>query len=105
MLKQVDYALLKSIVVGGLCRAPRVRSKQQWPVSKKCFGPIPKRLLRVTLPSIPPSADNRTVPWGSPSVHFSSLNGTLSTCCDSLDQVRDALDEIDSKLLDLLNQR
>lgn len=62
-----------------------------------CYG--------TTLPSIPPSADNRTVPWGSPSVHFSSLNGTLSTCCESLDQVRDASDEIDSKLLDLLNQR
>jgi len=62
-----------------------------------CYG--------ATLPSIPPSAVNRTVPWGSPSVHFSSLNGTLSTCCESLDQVRDALDEIDSKLLDLLNQR
>lgn len=58
-----------------------------------------------TLPSIPPSPDNRTVPWGSPSVHFSSLNGTLTTCCDSLDEIRTALDDIDEKLLDLLNQR
>ncbi|KAJ5664880.1 Chorismate mutase [Penicillium maclennaniae] len=57
------------------------------------------------LPSIPPSTDHRPVPWGSPSVHFSSLNGTLTTCCDSLDEIRNALDDIDGKLLDLLNQR
>jgi hypothetical protein len=58
-----------------------------------------------TLPSIPPSTDDRSVPWGSPSVHYSSLNGTLTTCCDSLDEIRTALDDIDDKLLDLLNQR
>ncbi|KAJ5134861.1 Chorismate mutase [Penicillium atrosanguineum] len=58
-----------------------------------------------TLPSVPPSTDDRPVPWGSPSVHFSALNGTLTTCCDSLDEIRIALDDIDEKLLDLLNQR
>ncbi|KAK9850249.1 uncharacterized protein MYU51_012681 [Penicillium brevicompactum] len=52
-----------------------------------------------------PSADQRPVPWGSPSVHFSSLNGTTTTCCKSLDEIRDALDEIDDRLLDLLNSR
>lgn len=62
-----------------------------------CYG--------TALPTIAPSKDNRTVPWGSPSVHFSSLNGTLSTCCDSLDQIRDALDGIDDQLYALLNQR
>ncbi|KAJ5146210.1 Chorismate mutase [Penicillium bovifimosum] len=52
-----------------------------------------------------PSTDNRQTPWGSPSVHFSSLNGTLTTCCDSLDEIRTALDDIDDQLLILLNQR
>lgn len=52
-----------------------------------------------------PSADHRQVPWGSPSVHFSSLNGTTTTCCNSLDEIRDALDKIDDELLDLLNSR
>ncbi|CAG7919307.1 unnamed protein product [Penicillium olsonii] len=52
-----------------------------------------------------PSTDQRKAPWGSPSVHFSSLNGTTTTCCDSLDEIRNALDEIDDKLLDLLNRR
>lgn len=52
-----------------------------------------------------PSTDHRNVPWGSPTVHFSSLNGTLTTCCDSLDEIRTALDDIDDKLLDLLNSR
>ncbi|CAI7605042.1 unnamed protein product [Penicillium glandicola] len=52
-----------------------------------------------------PSADHRPVPWGTPSVHFSSLNGTLTACCDSLDEIRSALDDIDNQILDLLNQR
>lgn len=52
-----------------------------------------------------PSNDNRTAPWGSPSIHFSSLNGTLSTCCTSLDEIRTALDDIDDQLLDLLSRR
>lgn len=52
-----------------------------------------------------PSLDHRPVPWGTPSVHFSSLNGTLTTCCDSLDEIRTALDDIDDQILDLLNQR
>lgn len=51
-----------------------------------------------------PSEDHRPVPWGTPSVHFSSLNGTLTTCCDSLDEIRTALDDIDDQILDLLNQ-
>lgn len=52
-----------------------------------------------------PSTDHRKVPWGAPSVHFSSLNGTLTTCCESLDEIRDELDKIDKQLLDLLNSR
>ncbi|QQK43333.1 Chorismate mutase, type II [Penicillium digitatum] len=61
-----------------------------------CYGP---NLISV------PSGDHRPVPWGTPSVHFSSMNGTLTTCCDSLDEIRTALDEIDNQLLDLLNRR
>lgn len=52
-----------------------------------------------------PSVNYRPVPWGTPSVHFSSLNGTLTTCCDSLDEIRTALDDIDDQILHLLNQR
>lgn len=52
-----------------------------------------------------PSVDHRPVPWGTPSVHFSSLNGTLTTCCDSLDEIRAALDDIDDQILNLLNRR
>ncbi|OQE40116.1 hypothetical protein PENCOP_c006G03408 [Penicillium coprophilum] len=51
-----------------------------------------------------PSADHRPVPWGTPSVHFSS-NGTPTTCCDSLDEIRTALDDIDNEILSLLNRR
>ncbi|EAS36626.3 uncharacterized protein CIMG_01980 [Coccidioides immitis RS] len=57
---------------------------------------------------LPPLRANpmaREIPWGTPSVHFSSLNGTLSTCCESLDGVREALDEIDKQFLELLNRR
>lgn len=66
-------------------------------IADSCYGS--------TLPSVSPSTDHRPVPWGSPSVHFSSLNGTLTTCCNSLDDVRTALDDIDDQLLNLLNQR
>ena len=52
-----------------------------------------------------PSADHRPVPWGTPSVHFSSLNGTLTTCCNTLDEIRTALDDIDDQILHLLNRR
>lgn len=52
-----------------------------------------------------PSADHRPVPWGTPSVHFSSLNGTLTTCCNTLDEIRTALDDIDDQILQLLNRR
>ncbi|KAJ5104422.1 hypothetical protein NUU61_001769 [Penicillium alfredii] len=62
-----------------------------------CYG--------TTLPSLAPSTDHRLVPWRFPSVHFSALNGTLSTCCESLNEIRTVLDQIDDQLLDLLNRR
>lgn len=52
------------------------------------------------LPSVPPSAANRTVPWGSPSMK----NGS-QTCCSSLDEVRAGIDKVDAELLKLLSQR
>ncbi|KAF8964778.1 chorismate mutase [Flammula alnicola] len=52
------------------------------------------------LPDIPLSMDNRTIPWGAPTI----INGT-STCCSSLDQVRAGIDAIDSQILELLSQR
>lgn len=55
----------------------------------------------IPLPDVPVSDTNRTVPWGQPTVQYP--NGT--TCCSSLDQVRDALDEIDAQLLQLLATR
>ncbi|KAI6009874.1 P-loop containing nucleoside triphosphate hydrolase protein [Pisolithus marmoratus] len=54
-----------------------------------------------SLPDLPVSQDNRTIPWGEPSIAYS--NGT--TCCSSLDQVRSELDAIDSQLLQLLSTR
>jgi hypothetical protein len=54
--------------------------------------------------TLEPSTDHRPIPWGTPSVHF-SLNGTRITCCNSLDEIRTALDDIDDKILDLLNRR
>ncbi|KAG1774646.1 chorismate mutase [Suillus placidus] len=53
------------------------------------------------LPSIPPSTDNRTIPWGEPTIQYA--NGT--TCCSSLDEVRAQLDTIDAQLLQLLSTR
>lgn len=53
------------------------------------------------LPDLPVSQDNRTIPWGEPSITYS--NGT--TCCSSLDQVRSELNAIDSQLLQLLSTR
>ncbi|KAG1719756.1 chorismate mutase, partial [Suillus lakei] len=53
------------------------------------------------LPSIPPSTDNRTIPWGKPTIQYA--NGT--TCCSSLDQVREQLNTIDAQLLQLLSTR
>ncbi|KAJ6132204.1 Chorismate mutase [Penicillium samsonianum] len=52
-----------------------------------------------------PSADYRPVPWGTPSVHFSSLNGTLTACCDSFDKIPIALYDIDDQIVDLLSRR
>ncbi|KAH7911328.1 hypothetical protein BJ138DRAFT_1006882 [Hygrophoropsis aurantiaca] len=63
------------------------------PLSDKCYY--------LPLPNIPPSAANRTVPWGEPTITFP--NGT--TCCSSLDQVRTQLDTIDAQLLEVLAQR
>ncbi|KAJ5512430.1 Chorismate mutase [Penicillium fimorum] len=51
-----------------------------------------------------PSADHRPVPWGTPSIHF-SLNGIPTTCCDSIEEIRTALDDIDDEILGLLNRR
>ncbi|KAL0952934.1 hypothetical protein HGRIS_007147 [Hohenbuehelia grisea] len=53
-----------------------------------------------TLPAIPPSIANRTIPWGKPSFE---VNGT--TCCSSLDEVRAGIDALDTQLLDILSQR
>lgn len=53
------------------------------------------------LPDLPISQDNRTIPWGEPTITYP--NGT--TCCSTLDQVRDELDAIDSQLLQLLSER
>lgn len=53
-----------------------------------------------SLPDLPQSEDNRTVPWSTPSI----VNKT-STCCSSLDEVRAGIDTIDAQLLQLLSQR
>ncbi|KAG1726955.1 chorismate mutase [Suillus paluster] len=53
------------------------------------------------LPSIPPSTDHRNIPWGKPTIKYA--NGT--TCCSSLDEVRDELNNIDAQLLQLLSTR
>ncbi|KAG2127237.1 chorismate mutase [Suillus clintonianus] len=53
------------------------------------------------LPSIPPSTDNRTIPWGDPTIQYA--NGT--TCCSSLDEVRGQLNTIDAQLIQLLSTR
>lgn len=55
----------------------------------------------VTLPALTASSANRTVPWGSPALVLS--NGT--TCCDSLDEVRAGIDDVDTQLLSLLALR
>jgi hypothetical protein len=55
----------------------------------------------IPLPSTPSSTDNRTIPWGEPSIQYA--NGT--TCCSSLDEVRQQLDIIDAQLLQLLSKR
>ncbi|KAG0693012.1 hypothetical protein DFH29DRAFT_776368, partial [Suillus ampliporus] len=53
------------------------------------------------LPSIPSSTDNRTIPWGQPTIEYA--NGT--TCCSSLDEVRGQLNTVDAQLLQLLSTR
>lgn len=87
--------LLLSLLCFALDAASTTAS--QLPYADSCYGS--------NLPHIAPSTEHRPVPWGTPSVHFSSLNGTLSTCCDSLAEVRAALDMIDDQILDLLNRR
>jgi len=51
------------------------------------------------LPELPPSviAVNRSIPWASPT--FILPNGTL--CCDSLTEVRDRIDAVDTQILNL----
>ncbi|PPQ89344.1 hypothetical protein CVT25_003182 [Psilocybe cyanescens] len=56
------------------------------------------------LPAVTPSADNRTVPWSTPGIVVNT-NGTNTTCCSSLDEVRAGIDDVDTKLLALLSQR
>lgn len=51
------------------------------------------------LPTLAPSADNRTIPWGATGV----INGT--DCCSSLDEVRAGIDAVDARILELLSQR
>ncbi|KAJ5562754.1 Chorismate mutase [Penicillium sp. DV-2018c] len=87
--------MLFHIALGSLLITAATANKTLNP-NDTCYGP--------TVTSTP-STDTRQTPWGSPSVHFSSLNGTLTTCCDSLDEIRKALDDIDDQLLSLLNQR
>jgi hypothetical protein len=55
----------------------------------------------IPLPSIPPSTDHRTIPWGKPTIQYA--NGT--TCCSSLDEIRYQLDTIDAQLLQILATR
>lgn len=64
-------------------------------ITSACYG--------TTLPSLPSSiaSENRSIPWGTPSLHLP--NGT--TCCSSLTQVRDGIDDIDTQLLELLALR
>ncbi|TFK31873.1 chorismate mutase [Crucibulum laeve] len=52
------------------------------------------------LPLLPVSPDNRTIPWGIPSI----VTGN-TTCCSSLDEVRAGIDAVDAQLLSLLSQR
>ncbi|KAH7920603.1 hypothetical protein BV22DRAFT_1097865 [Leucogyrophana mollusca] len=60
---------------------------------EECYGK--------NLPCFPPSNENRTIPWGQPSIR--QADG--STCCSSLDEVRAGIDSIDAQLLALLSQR
>ncbi|APA16338.1 predicted protein [Sclerotinia sclerotiorum 1980 UF-70] len=53
------------------------------------------------VPTPSPINTNRTIPWGTPS--YTLPNGT--TCCDSLDQVRAGINDINAQLVDLLAQR
>lgn len=57
-----------------------------------CYGEV--------LPNLPAPPENRTIPWGSPSI----VNGS-TTCCSSLDEVRAGIDAVDAQLLSLLAQR
>ncbi|CZR53177.1 uncharacterized protein PAC_03055 [Phialocephala subalpina] len=63
--------------------------------SSECYGS--------TLPLVPSSvgSENRTIPWGSPALTLQ--NGTL--CCESLNQVRAGIDDVDTQLLELLALR
>jgi hypothetical protein len=54
-----------------------------------------------SLPPLTPNVENRAIPWGTPGFYLP--NGTL--CCDSPDQVRASIDEVDGLLLSLLARR
>ncbi|KAJ6185699.1 hypothetical protein N7519_007000 [Penicillium mononematosum] len=88
--------MISRVLFGFLTLSTAIGSTTNANVNNACYG---------SNVSSAPSADHRPVPWGTPSVHFSSLNGTITTCCDSLDEIRTALDDIDDQILDLLNRR
>lgn len=82
--------VLQALTLGNLIRASSLARSV---TDESCYY--------IPLPHVPVSDANRTVPWGQPTIQFS--NGT--TCCSSLDQVRNVLDEIDDQLLQLLSTR
>lgn len=53
------------------------------------------------LPELTPANDTRSVPWGSPGVQLA--DGT--TCCDSIEEVRTRIGEVDIQILKLLGER
>lgn len=53
------------------------------------------------LPELPPANDTRVIPWGSPGVRLA--NGT--TCCESIEEVRAQIGEVDIQILKLLGKR
>ncbi|KAF8153163.1 chorismate mutase [Crassisporium funariophilum] len=87
------FTLASSILIGILI--PQALSSNRKPpqdFAQHCYND--------PMSDIPASPDNRTIPWGQPSI----INGT-STCCSSLDEVRAGIDAVDAQLLELLSQR
>ena len=86
---------LTSILISVSCLAQVIfgmNSNSKLDFAQACYG--------IPLPDLVPSSDNRTVPWGTP-----SINNGSSTCCESLDEVRAGINAIDTQLLELLSQR